>query len=90
MKAKYLLVAVILVSVALMSIPAFAGTEVSVKKDVTGETKSVSSNPIKETIEKTPSINEMRAYPARPLSYTVDAIGRRVPTQTDNSGRAIR
>ena len=86
---KYLLVAIVLLSFALMSMPAFAGTAVSMKSNAaSGEMKSVSANPIGETIDKTPSIKEMQSKPARPLSYTFDVIGNRVPTQTDNSGHA--
>jgi hypothetical protein len=87
MKAKYLLLALVLLSFVLMAIPAFAGGE-ACSKPATGsaESKKVCSNPIGDTIDSTPSIKEMQSKPARPLSYTVDAIGNRVPTQTDNSG----
>ncbi|MBN1526502.1 MAG: hypothetical protein JW919_02815 [Candidatus Omnitrophica bacterium] len=42
---------------------------------------------IPQVVENTPSIKEMRAYPARKLSYTKDYRGELIPTQTDNCGK---
>jgi hypothetical protein len=50
-------------------------------------TKSICSNPIKETIDQTPSVKAMQSQSARPLGYTRDVLGNKVATQTDNSGQ---
>jgi len=52
-----------------------------------GEKKSVCSNPIGDTIERTPSIKAMQSKSARGLEYTTDTLGNKVSTQTDNSGQ---
>lgn len=42
---------------------------------------------IPQVVEDTPSIKEMRAHPARKLSYVRDYRGEMIPTQTDNCGK---
>ncbi len=85
-KVKYMVVVLVLVSFALMAIPAFAGKEGCSKAYGTaGEVKGVSLDPVSETIEKTDSIRQMRSQPARGLAYTCDALGNKVPTQTCDS-----
>jgi len=79
MKVKYLAGIVVLVGIALI----FTG---SVKAaDMAKSTKA--PNPIKDTIDQTPSIKEMQSQPARDLAYTMDILGNKIPTQTDNSGQ---
>ena len=77
---RYILVVLVVLSFAVMSIPAFAGADKAGKK-------SVCANPIGETIEKTPSIKAMQSKPARALSSVFDTLGNKVPTNTDNSGK---
>jgi len=71
--SKYVLAAIVVLSLVSMSVPAFAGVKCS--------------NPIQETIDKTPSIKEMQSKPARALSCSYDTLGNKVPTCTDNSGK---
>lgn len=52
-----------------------------------GEKKSVCSNPIGDTIDRTPSIKAMQSQPARGLEHKTDTLGNKVSTQTDNSGQ---
>lgn len=79
MKVRLVAVVVMLALVA-MSVPVYAG-------GASGCASTLSSNPIKETIEKTDSINEMRSKPAPKMVYVKDALGNSVPSQTDNSGK---
>jgi len=78
-KMKYLLAFFVLISITLLSVSAYAG---QVRAH-----KSCCSNPIKETIDKTASIKNMQSKPAAHLSYTHDILGKKIPTQTDNSGK---
>jgi len=71
--SKYVLAAIVVLSLVAMSVPAFAGEKCS--------------NPLRETIDKTPSIKAMQSQPARALSCVYDTLGNKVPTNTDNSGK---
>ena len=51
------------------------------------EKKSVCSNPIGDTIDKTPSIKAMQSQPYSGMSHTRDVLGNKVSTRTDNSGQ---
>ena len=84
---KYPLIALILVSFALMTVPVIAGGEGC--SSGKAEMKCVSANPIQETIDKTPSIKEMQSKPAKGQSYVFDVLGNRLPTQTENSGKGL-
>ena len=52
-----------------------------------GESKSVCSNPIGDTIDQTPSIKAMQSKPAEGRGYVRDVLGNKVADQTDNSGQ---
>jgi len=70
---RFILAALVALSLVSMSIPAFAGSKCS--------------NPIGDTIDKTPSVKAMQSQPARALSCSYDTLGNKVPTCTDNSGK---
>jgi len=70
---RFILAALVALSLVAMSVPAFAGAKCS--------------NPIGDTIDQTPSIKEMQSKPAKALSYVYDTLGNKVPTYTDNSGK---
>jgi len=77
-KVKYLLAFFVLISIALLSVSAYA--------EEAGEHKSCCPNPIKDTIDQTASIKNMQSKPAEGLSYTHNILGKKIPTQTDNCG----
>lgn len=79
MRSKVIFI-IAMVAIAAMIVPALASC-------ATDGTSTLSSNPIKETIEKTDSINAMRSQPAPCNTYVLDAMGNKVPTQTENSGK---
>lgn len=76
--AKYLLVSLVLISLALISIPVFAGD---------GGASTRCSNPVREIIDETASIKEMQSQPARAISYVYDVLGNKIPTQTEKAGK---
>jgi len=51
------------------------------------EKKISKCNALKEIIDNTASIKEMQSKPAPAPSYKLDALGNKVPNQTDNSGK---
>ena len=52
-----------------------------------GEKKSCCSNPIKDTIDRTPSIKAMQCKPCGGIFHSRDALGNKVSSGTDNSGQ---
>ena len=71
---------VVVLAIVAMSVPSlsFCGSD---------GTSTLCANPIKETIENTASINEMRSKPACGMCSKIDALGNKVPTQTENCGK---
>ena len=77
----------IFVVIALMALALTATVYANYGNCGGAEKKSVCSNPIGDTIDRTPSIKAMQSQPYGGMSHSRDALGNKVSTRTDNSGQ---